>query len=64
MTLGVLEATLERPQGTEARLMKVALAGVKEITMTTRTRRVLSEESLREDGGVMVFFTGVPANIP
>ena len=61
MTLGVLEATLERPQGTEARLMKLAWAGD---TRITRTRRVLSEESLREDGGVMVFFTGVPANIP
>ena len=61
MTLGVLEATLERPQGTEARLMKLAWAGD---TRITRTRRVLSEESLREDGGVMVFFTGSPANIP
>ena len=61
MTLGVLEATLERPQGTEARLMKLAWAGD---TRITRTRRVLSDESLWEDGGVMVFFTGVPANIP
>ena len=64
MTLGVLEATLERPQGTEARLMKLAWAGDTRITRTRRGRKVLSEESLSEDGGVMVFFTGAPANIP
>ena len=61
MTLGVLEATLERPQGTEARLMKDAWVGMTRITMTRKT--VLSE-GLSEDGGVMVFFTGSPANIP
>ena len=64
MTFGVLEATLERPQGTEARLMKLAWAGDTRITRTRRERRVLSEESPREDGAVMVFFTGAPANIP
>ena len=63
MTLGVLEATLERPQGTEAKLMKVAWAGMTRITMTKR-KVLSSDEGLREDGGVMVFFTGCPANIP
>ena len=63
MTLGVLEATLERPQGTEARLIKDAWVGVTRITMTRRGKTVLSE-GLSEDGGVMVFFTGSPANIP
>lgn len=46
MTFGVLEATLERPQGTEARLMKFAWAGATKITRTRRGRRLLSEESL------------------
>ena len=64
MTLGVLEATLERPQGTEARLMKDAWVGMTKITMTKRKKVLSSEEGLREDGGVMVFFTGCPANIP
>ena len=60
MTLGVLEATLETPQGTEARLMEDAWAGMTQrITMTKRRKTVLSE-----GGGVMVFFTGSPANIP
>ena len=63
MTLGVLEATLERPQGTEARLMKDAWAGMTRITMTRRGKTVLIE-GLSEDGGVMVFFTRYPANIP
>ena len=63
MTFGVLEATLERPQGTEARLMKDAWVGMTRITMTGRGKTVLSE-GLSEDGGVMVFFTGSPANIP
>ena len=63
MTLGVLEATLERPQGTEARLMKDAWAGMTRIPMTRRGKTVLIE-GLSEDGGVMVFFTGYPANIP
>ena len=63
MTLGVLEATLERPQGTEARLMKDAWAGMTRITMTRRGKTVLIE-GLSEDGGVMVCFTGYPANIP
>ena len=63
MTLGVLEATLERPQGTEARLMEDAWAGMTRITVTRRGKTVLSE-GLSEDGGVMVFFTRYPANIP
>ena len=54
---------MERPQGTEARLMKDAWAGMTRITMTRRGKTVLIE-GLSEDGGVMVFFTGYPANIP
>ena len=55
---------MERPQGTEARLMKDAWGGMTKITMTKRKKVLSSEEGLREDGGVMVFFTGCPANIP
>ena len=54
---------MERPQGTEARLMKDAWAGMTRITMTRRGKTVLIE-GLSEDGGVMVFFTRYPANIP
>ena len=55
---------MERPQGTEAMLMKEAWAGMTKIMEIMRKKVLSSEEGLREDGGAMVFFTGCPANIP